>query len=105
MKIEFKKHSLRVIKEITDKKYYSESKLFYDIKNVLNAKGYDFIKKIMSKDGHLIGGDTYPYYLRERKIKDNKQLCIYDNNYAIRFLFKDWNKTGEICLSVENLVL
>lgn len=46
-------------------------------------------------DGHMVGGDTYPYYLRDRK----KRHCFYDSDYCLRFvhqpesvelIYQDW---------------
>jgi hypothetical protein len=58
--------------------------------------GFDVVKKVMSTDGHLVGGDTYPYYLRERKWA----WCIHDELYAIRDIAEEFNTGQRFYLSV-----
>ena len=53
--------------------------------------GYDMIKKLAYKDGHLVS-DTM-YYLRERKNK----FYIYDPEHSIRFAYQDYNN-GKLIL-------
>ena len=77
MKVSLANNKLTVTRE---KNYPTESAWWYDLKKTLNAQGHDLIKKVMSKDGHMVGGDTYPYYLRDRKGK----YCFFDNHYAER---------------------
>ena len=72
----------RMIVDREGKKYKTESAWWYALKKHLNEKGEDLIKKIMAKDGHMMGSDTGPYYLRDRKAK----YCYYDPQYAIRFI-------------------
>lgn len=81
MKTELIGSTLRVNRE--GKKYYTESAWWHDLKEHLNAQGYDLVKKVMSKDGHMVGGDDYPYYLRDRKWA----YCFHDvNGYQLRFI-------------------
>ena len=62
MKIELieKENKCIIEKEIKDPKFYGvvgakgESNLLYHIKHILNKQGFDFIKKRMWKDGHLV---------------------------------------------------
>lgn len=64
-------------------RYRAESAWWYALKNELNScHGYDLVKKIMAKDGHMYGGDTGPYYLRDR----NRKFCFYDTEYAVRMV-------------------
>lgn len=65
-------------------KFYTESAWWYALKIRLKEQGHDLIKKVTSKDGHMVGGDTYPYYLRDRK----KRYCFYDGDYCLRFVYK-----------------
>ncbi len=58
------------------------SSLFHAIKTELNRQGGDWIKKRMSKDGHMYGNDT-TQYLRERRESNGRQLAIYDGDYAL----------------------
>ena len=90
-------------------KFYSESAFWYALKKTLERDGYrliadepvDLVKKVMSKDGHLVGGDTYPYYLRDRKWR----YCIHDSEYAVRDLCEQFNRTGSVTLRIEPLSL
>jgi hypothetical protein len=91
MKVKFYNGGLKITKEITDKKYYSESVLLYQIKKELQKQGYDVIKKLMYKDGHLTS-DT-EHYIRDRK----GDYAFYFNDYAVRFSYEDFNN-GELLL-------
>ena len=70
----------------SDPKFYNDSRLWYAICKYLNRKGYDVIKKLMCKDGHLVS-DTQ-HYVRAR----NKTWCIHDPNYQIENAYVDFNK-------------
>ena len=78
MKTTLKGTNLIVNRE--DQTFPTESAWWYALKVHLNANGHDLIKRVMSKDGHLMGSDTYPYYLRDRK----SAYCFYDGDYALR---------------------
>jgi len=79
-----------------------ESRLLYHIKQALNRQGYDFVKKRMWKDGHMM--DDIQQYLRERKPqKDGRQLCIYNGNWAHRGIEEDFNNEGETVLVVYDI--
>ncbi len=79
-------------REPGEKKIYSESLLWYRIKQILNDAGYDVIKKCPSRDGHLTSA---PYYIRDRRWK----FCLYDGYYQIRFLYEVFNADEEIHLT------
>lgn len=100
MKYRFDKNSLVVIRG-NDKKIYSESALYYKLKNLLIKDGYDVIKKLMWKDGHMYGDDTL-LYIRSRNMNKPGAFMAYDGNYAIRALYEPYNEDdGEVTLSVE----
>ena len=101
MKVEmdFKNKECTVSCTDIKEKYYTESAFFYQIKKELQKQGYDIIKKIMSKDGHLIGGDTYPYYIRERSGK----WCIWDDIYSIRSCESSFNTHKFVTLRLHEL--
>lgn len=87
-----------------NRKFKNESALWYAIKQELMAhhkapdgKPFELVKKIMSKDGLLVGGDEGPYYLRDKK----HRFCIYDRRYALRDIAQDLHKAGVIVLAVE----
>lgn len=75
----------------------SESQLLHHIKIELNKQGYDLIKRLMWKDGHMVS-DTQ-HYLRSRR-KDRKAIAIYDTEYAIRDLAKDFRRDGRVMLTI-----
>ena len=58
---------------------------------------FDLVKKVMSKDGHLVGGDGYPYYLRDRK----HRFCIHDPHYALRDITEELRDLGRVVLAIE----
>lgn len=74
-----------------------ESLLLHRIKLALIAEGYDVIKKRMWKDGHLYGDDT-TQHIRTRNAKTG--FYVYDNDYAIRNMCRDFNQ-GRLALMVE----
>jgi hypothetical protein len=92
MKI-IRKNTKLIIENDQNEKYYDDSQLLYHIKNELIKKGYDVIKKLACKDGHLVS-DTL-YYIRDRK----KRWYIHDSDYMIRFAYKDFNQ-GRVVLDI-----
>lgn len=96
MRTEIGKHTLDVFREADDPRVGDESAFWYALKEHLNAQGHDLVKKIMSADGHLMGDDHGPYYLRDRK----RRYCFYDPHYAIRLANVSYNH-GHVQLSVD----
>jgi hypothetical protein len=88
-----------------DTKFYSESAFWFALKKELNAnhnhqgEGFDLVKKVMSRDGHMVGGDSYPYYLRDRK----GRYCIHDAAYALRDVAVEINTIGSVHVTMESL--
>ena len=103
MKVTLTDYSCVVEREKGDPAYYGmlnaagESKLLHAVKRKLNAQGYDFIKKRMWKDGHMM--DDMQQYLRERKRVGTRQLAIYSTFWAIRLASEDYN-SGEVVLAL-----
>ncbi len=95
MKVKLSNGGCKVTREIKDPKIYSESRLLYLVKKELIRQGYDVIKKLMSKDGHLVS-DT-EHYIRDRRDK----FAIWFGSYALRFSYEDYNKDGEVIYQVE----
>jgi hypothetical protein len=95
VKVEFT-HGINCIvtREDSDRRMPSESAFWYALKNKLNAEGFDLVKKVMSKDGHMMGGDNYPYYLRDRA----GAFCIFDDAYVVRHLHLDYNRERRVVL-------
>lgn len=77
MKVELKDNYCLVTRE-NSHKVYSESLLWYQIKQELIKQGYDVIKKLMYKDGHLVSEEEH--YIRDRKWG----WCLRDGYFAIR---------------------
>jgi len=94
MKVELSNSGCKVTRGAIDQKLYSESHLLHLVKKELIRQGYDVIKKLMWKDGHLVG-DTQ-HYIRERKGK----FAIWFGSYAIRTSYEDYNE-GEVVYQVE----
>jgi hypothetical protein len=100
MELTINQFQIIVKKESTDKKIYKESTFYYYLKRKLISMGYDVIRAIPEKDGCLTDN---PYYIRSRnyeKIKAEDQPIIYFNDYALRFVFEDFNK-GEVFLTLD----
>lgn len=87
-----------------NRKFKNESAFWYALKQELMSKTthlvwedcqpFDLVKKVMAKDGHMVGGDTYPYYLRDRKWR----FYIYDAHYAVRDVAEALYKGGAVVL-------
>jgi len=95
-KVTLEGRAVLVKREDGDPDFYSDSTFLLNVKRTLNDMGFDFIKKRMWKDGHLV--DEEQQYLRERKTKDAKM--IWWSNYAIYNAFLDWNEGGRVILSL-----
>lgn len=109
MKIKFdpKNHVCIVTKEPTDPRFKTsgwadgESTFLYHVKQQLNKRGYDFIKKRMWKDGHLV--DEQQQYLRERKTNGKRCLAIWNSSWAIEGAEKTFEEMGSVTLTVYDL--
>lgn len=107
MKVEIIGHCCKVTAEPGDPKFYGivngagESKLLHHIKKILNAQGFDLIKKRMWKDGHLM--DDMQQYLRTRKKSGDplKDIYIWNGRWAIQGANDYLNQDGHVLLSVE----
>jgi hypothetical protein len=95
MKVEMLKNSVVVRREPSDKKIYKETEFWHKVKRELQSQGYDVIKKLMWKDGHLV--DSNEYYIRERKWK----FYIRQIDYAIRPVYEFFNNEQETTLLLE----
>lgn len=79
-----------------------ESRLLYHVKQALKAQGYDFVKKRMYKDGHMVS--EMQQYLRERNFRNKKRcLVIYNDHWAIEGAEVDFNLQGKTTLRVINV--
>ena len=97
MKSLLTQNGLTVIRESTDKKYYNDSLLLNDIKkHLIKDQQMDVIKKLAWKDGHMVSDNVH--YIRDRKWG----FCFFDWQYAIRFLYSEWNQENKIYLTKED---
>ena len=88
-----------------NRKFRNESAFWYALLQTLRLQEHTFwgrepvnlVKKVMSKDGHLVGGDGYPYYLRDRK----HRFCIYDPHYALRDITEELRDLGRVVLAIQ----
>ena len=107
MQIQINNHKCVVTREPGDPKFYGvrnaagESRLLYAVKQELNRRGYDLIKKRMHKDGHMV--DDMQQYLRSRKLKPGA-IAIYNPSFLIRGAEEDYNHSGTVTLSVHTLI-
>lgn len=93
-----------VTREPGDPRAGTESQLLHWMKKVLNEKGFDFIKKLMWKDGHMVSDDQH--YLRARnvnRLKPGDIWAIWSTHWLIRGLHTDYNQ-GEVYFRVERAV-
>lgn len=79
-----------------------ESRLLYHVQQALKKQGYDFVKKRMYKDGHMVS--DLQLYLRERNYRNKKRiLAIYNDHWAIEGAEVDFNMSGKTILRVVNM--
>jgi hypothetical protein len=98
MKLKFDDNSLIVTRTKEDQTFKNESHFLHWVKRKLQDLGYDVIKKLMWKDGHLVS-DTQ-HYIRSRNMRRN-WVMIYSDHYAIADLGEEFNEKGEVRLAVE----
>ena len=80
----------------------AESHLLHHVKEALNKQGYNFIKKRMWRDGHMV--DENQSYLRERVARKGKRcLTIRNGSFAIYEAGERFNIDGMVSLDVENI--
>lgn len=111
MRVILREHTCEVIREEGDPKIHGgpvnaagESRLLYKVKQFLNSPeggGFDFIKKRMWRDGHLV--DEMQQYLRGRKPVKGRVLCVYNGGWMIEGADERYNRTGRVLLRVEDL--
>ena len=69
----------------------NDSAFWFMLKNAMNERGGDFVKRCPGKDGHMYG-DTY--YLRDRKWL----FAWFDPDYAIRSISEAYNSGETVTL-------
>jgi len=98
-------HGLIVTREKGDPVFYGnykgagESKFLHWVKTMLIKRyGWDLIKKLMWKDGHLV--DDYQHCIRSRYQTTKPNILLYNDHWAIRGLDEEFRKWSEAKLSV-----
>lgn len=86
----------KIISEPGDPKFHTDSTLLYHVKNILNGQGQDLIKKVLSKEGYMVGDNYAPYALIDRK----RRFVIFDESYALHDVREMLEKHGEWTLIV-----
>lgn len=79
--------------------YGAESRLLYNVMKILNARGYDLLKKRVWRDGHMFGTE-HSQYLRSRNIKKAPSLYVYHANAALEVAAESYNVLGRVELDV-----
>lgn len=82
--------------EATDK-FPTESSVYHALKLKLIEMGFDCIKKLMWKDGHLVDSDKY--YVRQRA---GNWAVTYEMHHQYA-LHQDLKKSGFVELTMNNL--
>ncbi len=97
MNLEFSSHGiLRIFRDSADPKFGTDDSWFlYRVKKTLQEYGYDCIKKLAWKDGHLVSEDMH--YVRDRK----GRWYVYDNDHAIRSIAKKFDTDGIVSIRIE----
>ena len=75
----------------------SDSQLLYHVKLCLQRHGHDVIKKLMSKDGHLVSEGVH--YVRTRG-KIRWGFAVWNSGYQVRDAHKYYNRHGQVDLDV-----
>lgn len=79
--------------------YGAESRLLHHVLRLLNARGYDLIKKRMWRDGHMFGTE-HTQYLRSRNLKSVPSIYIYHADSALEVAAESFNVLGRVELDV-----
>lgn len=115
MKVEMTNYSCTVTREDWDKRMRPPgwpgetshghapdelSTVLHHVKLILNARGYDLIKKRMAADGHLFGFHTQQYLRVSGPRSQSPHVYIYFERYAVADGLEEYNKTGQLRLKV-----
>ena len=95
MIVKFNGNHLVVKKLIENKRLYKEPTVWYHIKKELNKQGYDFIKKELAKDGHMVNDGVY--YIRSR----DKSISIYQSDYMADSIVDKYNSCKAFHLTTD----
>lgn len=73
--------------------YAAESRLLYNVRKLLDRRGYGLIKKRIWRDGHMFGSE-HTQYLRSRDTKLVPSLYIYHSGYALEVAAESFKVLG-----------
>lgn len=102
MRVELTESQCIVSREPDDPRFHGtrnaagESRLLHHVKCILNARGFDLIKKRMWKDGHMM--NDMQQYVRSRNLKAPDAFCFYNGRWAIEGANDTLNRTGSVHL-------
>lgn len=96
MQIQQDEYKRLIVTTDEKEKYYKESTLYYHIKKELLKQGFDVVRQVPEKDGHMTSA---PYYIRDRKGK----YCWIDDSSAIRELQTELNEKQRVMLDYYSL--
>lgn len=91
--------TLTIQREEGDAYASNESVLLYWVKQQMNVRGLDLIKKRMAKDGHMM--DDHQQYLRSRNKKLYPGFQIYNGRWALEGIHEPFNKFERVSLIVQ----
>ena len=78
--------------------------MLYHVKGELARQGWDFVKRRMWKDGHLVS--ELQQYLRERVVKRGARcLAIFNPMWAIEGADDTLRREGRVTLTVRDIGL
>lgn len=98
MKIRYNGQNVILEAEDGETRVRNESDLFFRLRNVLRAQGYDVIKKEAAKDGHMVAEGVF--YVRTRSMESRNSFAFYDARYAERDVALDYNLDGIVKLRI-----
>lgn len=81
---------VKVIKEKEDPRFYNEGRFLYSVQQELKEQGYDVVKKLMHKDGHLVSESQH--YLRQR----DWEWMIWNPYYSVYGAHEKFNEFEEV---------
>jgi hypothetical protein len=90
---------LVVTREPGDALPRNESAFWYALRKALRGLGHDVIKKLMTKDGHMVSEGVY--YVRTRQTKGPGTFMVWDANHQIRDVAEVYRASGTVTLTVE----
>ena len=82
-----------------DKKIYTESLFYYKLVQELRKQGFDVIRAYCSNEC-MYGAKYWIRTRLRRKQWPEKSIYIFDPNYAIDFVYTNYNQRGHVDLRI-----